>query len=176
MADAIPAPRLFLALWPDDAARDGLACWRDLWQWPAGASPTRSERLHLTLHFIGPVPVAHLPLLGQALAALPPFDPFILRFGRAELWPGGIAVVCPLDLPPALERLHALLASVLPGLGLPVEERAFRPHVTLARKARPARLPQEGPPLQWHVNDGFVLVQSLAAGQGYRVLHRFGQA
>lgn len=172
MADPNPAaPRLFLALWPDAAARRGLAAWRDRWSWPSGAVPTPAANLHLTLHFLGPVAIGRLPDLASAAAMRP--EPFTLDFGRAELWPGGIAVVCPLAAPEPLLRLQTALALVLRRLGLPVEERAFRPHVTLARKAPHAAVPPDGPAVAWHVASGFVLVQSMPAGQGYRVLQRF---
>lgn len=173
MADPdVPTPRLFLALWPDAAARAALAGWRDHWTWPAGAVPTPTANLHLTLHFLGPVAVDRLPQLEAALAL--PAEPFALEFGRAELWPGGTAVVCPLAAPEPMLRLREALAVVLRRLALPVEERAFRPHVTLARKARHAAVPADGPALAWRVANGFALVQSLPAGQDYRVLRRFG--
>lgn len=173
MADPdVPKPRLFLALWPDAAARQGLADWRDRWSWPAGATPTLTANLHLTLHFLGPVAVDRLPELAGALEL--PVDAFTLDFGRAELWPGGIAVVCPLAEPEPMLRLQAALALVLRRLALPVEERPFRPHVTLARKARHAAVPPDGPALAWHVANGFALVQSMPAGQGYRMLQRCG--
>jgi 2'-5' RNA ligase len=174
MATATSAPRVFLALWPDDAAREGLAAWRDHWRWPAGAVPTRTGNLHLTLHFPGSVAADKAPALRNALAGLPAIETFTLEFGRAELWPGGIAVVSPLATPEPLQLLHAQLAATLRELGLPVEERPFRPHVTVARKARRATVPRDGPALEWKVRNGFALVQSMPAGQGYRVLERFG--
>jgi 2'-5' RNA ligase len=165
-------PRLFLALWPDDAARQCLAAWRDQWSWPAGASPTRTERLHMTLHFIGPVPA---DCIGPLCAALPSQVPeMVLEFGRAELWRGGIATACPLQTPDALLHLHAQLGDVLRAQALPVEERAFRAHVTLARRAQGAGVPTGGPPFEWVVGNGLALVESLPGGQGYRVLGRFG--
>lgn len=171
MASAPPAPRLFLALWPDGSVRGALARWRDQWTWPAGAAPTRTDRLHLTLHFIGAVPAGRLEALGAALSRVAPAD-FTLEFGSAQLWPGGIAVLCPLAVPEPLRSLHARLATVLDGFGLPVDARPFRPHVTLARKARQASVPADGPSMQWQVKDGFVLVQSMPAGQGYRLVQR----
>jgi 2'-5' RNA ligase len=170
----LPKPRLFLALWPDTAARQALAAWRDRWTWPVGATPTLTANLHLTLHFIGPVAADRLPELAGALEL--PFEPFTLEFGRAELWPGGIAVVCPLAEPEPMLRLQAALAALLRRLALPVEERPFRPHVTLARKARHAAVPADGPALAWPVANGFALVQSMPAGQGYRVLQRYGSS
>lgn len=174
MASATPAPRLFLALWPDDAAREGLAHWRDRWIWPPEAAPTRTDKLHLTLHFIGPVAAERIEGVCTALSRVAAADTFTLELGRAELWPGGIAVVCPLARPEPLRLLHGRLATALREMALPVDERPFRPHVTLARKARQAVVPADGPPMTWRVSDGFALVQSRPAGQGYRVLQRFG--
>lgn len=167
----VPAPRLFLALWPDDAVRTGLAQWRDRWHWPAGASPVRTEQLHLTLHFIGPVAADRLAELGAALAL--PCPDFALEFGQAELWPHGVAIVCPQSCPPVLQQLYLDLAVALRGLALPVEERPFRPHVTLGRRARGAAVPADGPRVRWDVTQGHALVQSLPGGQGYQVLQRF---
>ena len=42
-------PRLFYALWPDAAARAALAAW----QASLGGAPTRPDKLHLTLAFLG---------------------------------------------------------------------------------------------------------------------------
>jgi 2'-5' RNA ligase len=126
----------------------------------------------MTLHFIGQVDARRLGELSAGLAC--DFSPFTLDFGVAQLWPHGIAVLCPLATPPALLQLHAALGDALRRLDLPVEERPFRAHVTLARKAQRASVPAAGPALRWRVEDGYALVQSVGGGQGYRVLHRFG--
>ena len=75
---------------------------------------------------------------------------------------------------PQAERLLALhhrLGAALQSFGMPPEQRRFRPHVTLARKAVGATIP---PPAQlhWRVTEGFVLVQSVGH-EGYQVLQRF---
>lgn len=159
-----PPARLFLGLWPDAATRQALVAWQAGWSWPAPARPTPAERLHLTLHFIGTVPRTRLPALQ---AALPPAGPaFDIAFGHAELWPAGLAVAVPTALPPALLALHARLGQVLLAQGLPVEARAFRPHVTLARQAAGARPPAPALALRWCAAD-YVLVES---ERGYRRL------
>jgi 2'-5' RNA ligase len=164
--------RLFLALWPDATATRALARLRDAWSWPAGSSPTRTERLHMTLHFIGAVQAERVEEIGAALACA--FEPFTLSFGHAELWQHGTAVVCPRETPERLARLHTRLAEALHGLGLPVEDRPLRPHVTVARRARGAVPPAMDQATEtWQVSEGFSLVQSLPGGQGYRVLRRF---
>lgn len=127
------------------------------------------ERLHLTLHFIGAVPLARLDAVAAGVAV--PFAGFTLDAGAAERWPHGIAAWCPRESPPELTALHHRLAAALHALALPVEKRAFRPHVTLARKAAAAVPPPEPPQraAAWRV-DGYALVQSRG---DYRVLRRY---
>jgi 2'-5' RNA ligase len=160
--------RLFVALWPDARTRRALAAWRDACHWPPDARPVPDAKLHLTLHFIGAVPHARVAELVQRLAI--PCPPFELRFERVTAWPRGLVVIEAADVPDALRRLHAELAAALRTLGLPVERRALRPHVTLARDAAAARWPDAGAALTWPVA-GAVLVQSLPDGP-YRVLSR----
>jgi len=162
MNDQPPSSRrLFLALWPDDPARLLLRAWRDAWTWPRGATPVHADKLHLTLHFLGSVAGERLPELLDGFSV--PFTPFELRFGRPELWHGGIAVLAPHEAPQGLLELQAGLASTLPGLGLQPEARAYRPHVTMARRAGGAALPQEGPAIAWRI-DRYALVESRPDG------------
>lgn len=164
------AARLFLAVWPDAAARQALLRWREAARWPAGAAPTPPEQLHLTLHFIGDVPRARLPEVAEGLAVS--CGRCRVAFDRAECWPRGLAVLGTAAPPAALAELHGRLAEALRALGLPVERRPWRPHVTLARRAAGALLPPGGPGADWAV-DGYALVQS--AG-GYRTLRRYAAA
>jgi 2'-5' RNA ligase len=167
------AQRLFTALWPDDAVRHALAQAQACWSWPSGAARVKPERLHATLHFLGNVPAARIPLLDEAIARVG-FEPFSLEFGLPDIWAGGIAVLQPRAMPPQLLALHAKLGEAIGGLGLPVESRAYRAHVTLARRASGAKPPAEAPALPWEVNKGFVLVRSLPGGRGYEVIGRYG--
>lgn len=170
MNPAPPKARLFLALWPDDATRRTLAAWRDRWSWPAGAAVVPDERLHLTLHFIGPVARERVPAVADALAV--PCERFTLELGEAEAWPRGLALLVPARTPPPLAALHERLAQALQAAALPVEVRPFRPHVTLARHAAHAVPPVGGPACRWAV-DGYALVES---DQGYRVLRQWPAA
>jgi 2'-5' RNA ligase len=163
--------RLFLALWPEPAVREQLREWRELWTWPRGATPVHTGKLHLTLHFLGNQPGDALPALLDGLAV--PMSPFRLRLGVAELWHNGIAVLSPCDVPGELLDLHAALASALPGVGLAPEARAYRPHVTMARRANGAEAPQGGPAIDWMV-DHYALVESTTGGDGgYTVLREY---
>jgi 2'-5' RNA ligase len=129
------------------------------------------QRLHLTLHFIGPVPSALWPHLLPALQV--PCSGFELQLGAARQWPHGLVVLPATSVPPPLSALHAALAGALAGLGLPVERRALRPHVTLARRAEGAVLPVPADPLRWR-STSYVLVNSDPV-DGYRVLARYGE-
>lgn len=157
--------RLFTALWPEPAARAQLAALRDAWCWPPSARMVSDDKLHATLHFIGAFPRAALADLGAGLAAVP-LETIRLRAAGFEIFRGGIAVAL-LDAEPALLALHDRVGEVLAGVGVPLEARPYRPHVTLARKAAGGRAPVRWPDLDWRA-DGFALV--LSRGGRYDVL------
>ena len=98
--------RLFLALWPDAAVRQRLVDASSAWLWPPQAAPVPSERLHLTLHYLGELGEVETASLRARMPGLP--EPFLLEFGRSALWPQGIAV-----LEPAGDTLRARLAIVV---------------------------------------------------------------
>lgn len=160
--------RLFLALWPDPTVRDALRAWRDAWTWPRGASPVHTDKLHVTLHFLGDLPTARLADLTAGFAV--PFAPFSLRFEHGAIWHNGVAVLEPVDEPPGLLALHAALSQAMIGLGLPPEARSYRPHVTMARRANGAGVPACGPAVDWQV-DRYALVES--RGGSYTVLRDY---
>jgi 2'-5' RNA ligase len=167
------ASRLFIALWPSDAVRARIAQWQSQWTWPERASPVAPERLHVTLHFLGDVTASRIAELDYVLRRVPP-QRFALHFVKGDVWQHGIAVLRPESLPTGLRGLHARIGLALAGIGLPVEERVYRPHVTLARRAFGAKPPAEPADVQWEARDGFVLVQTLGGGRGYDILGRFG--
>jgi RNA 2',3'-cyclic 3'-phosphodiesterase len=168
VTDASHSSRLFLALWPDDDTRASLAQCRDEWTWCPAAAPEPDKRLHLTLHYLGPVATRRLPQLIEYLAVS--LVRFVLNMGRAQLWPNGIATLTPMEAPPALTALHATLGERLEHLGLDTETRRYRPHVTLARRALGSTTPAKLRSVQWQVN-GFALVES--KGGDYLVLRLF---
>jgi len=162
--------RLFLALWPDAAVRQRLVDAQSAWAWLPQAVPVPPERLHLTLHYLGELRDDTEAALRARLPEMP--APFELEFGRAALWPQGIAVLQPLALPPGLLALHAALAQSLQAIGLRIDERPFRPHVTLARHAQSSSLPAEDARWSWPVH-GYAFVQSVRGPPlRYEVLQR----
>ncbi|MFF3617063.1 RNA 2',3'-cyclic phosphodiesterase [Streptomyces sp. NPDC002580] len=130
--------RVFIALAPPDHAKEELA--RELR--PAyGTHPhvrwNRVEDWHITLAFLGELPVATVPLLRPALAGLAAeHRPVRLAlrgggtFDDRVLWTG---------IDGDLDALHALAADVrttVKNCGVVFEERPLRPHLTLARARR----------------------------------------
>lgn len=171
-----PAPaewRLFHALWPDDEALSALRAQQALWSWPPGARPTPPGKLHITLHFLGNVPTDRVATLQQALRVAA--EPFQMVLARPRVWNGGgaTAVLEPVQVPPGLVRLHAALGQALASAGLPVEERPYRPHVTLARRTRGARPPADPAPIRWLADGRYLLVRTAAGGR-YEPVQAFG--
>jgi 2'-5' RNA ligase len=164
---AAASSRLFIALWPDPRTRAALASRRDAWEWPPSAAVVPTDKLHATLHFLGAVPAARVDAVREGIAL--PMAPFDLELRRPAVWRGGIAVLEG-DAPPQLLDLHVRLGLVLDALGLPIEQRPYRPHVTFARKARGA-VPPGATAVAWSVQD-YALVVS--AGGEYAVMRRYG--
>ncbi|OKK17699.1 2'-5' RNA ligase [Streptomyces sp. CB00455] len=130
--------RVFIALAPPDEAKEELA--RELR--PAyEAFPrmrwNRIEDWHITLAFLGELPVATVPLLRPPLAGLAasrrPLE-LALRggghFDERVLWSG---IDGDLD---GLHRLASEVRTVVEECGVPFEGRPLRPHLTLARARR----------------------------------------
>jgi 2'-5' RNA ligase len=101
-------------------------------------------------------------------------QPFDLHFDHAETWKHGMTVLRPENAPTQLRGLHGRIGIALAEIGLKTEDRAYRPHVTLARRAAGATPPAQAPDIMWHARDGFVLVRTLPGGRGYELLERFG--
>ncbi len=163
--------RIFFALWPDDRQRDRL---RDhispLAKLVEGQVVYRGD-WHVTTAFIGSFPEADIAGL-LARAAQIPVEPFRLRFDRVEFWPRPkVASLVAPTVPPELQRLVDAQNALLADFGVPVEERTFRPHVTVVRRARPFETQRLAQPavVDW---TGFELVESISqpGGATYRPL------
>ena len=119
------------------------------------ASWTREENLHLTLKFLGDVPVADIPKLSAAVeAAAQTVRPFRLTVSGCGAFPPHgqpkVLWIGVLSEPPAvagdstasseaasLESLHKRMEDDLATAGFPREERPFHPHLTIARLRTP---------------------------------------
>jgi len=153
--------RVFFALWPDADTRARLArATKDAVR-HSGGRPIGKDRFHVTVAFLGNLTPAGL----EIASAVPPigvgaFALVLDVVGTFEssrsLWLGARSV------PPALTELERRLWDALTAKGFIREERIYRPHVTLARRARPVEA--EIAPVQWPVSE-LALVESLPAGR-----------
>lgn len=169
--------RLFFALWPDDELRQGLArripdLIRD---YPC--KPQRPDQWHLTLEFLGSVEAARQPALHAAAAQAQERGgvPDDVLLDRLEHWPRP-EVLCLVAsaVPPGLAEFVTALRAALVEHGFEPERREFRPHLSLARKARQPARARPVAPLHWPVGD-FVLARSVsdATGSRYEPLARW---
>jgi 2'-5' RNA ligase len=108
----------------------------------ARASWARPEGVHITLKFIGEVEAARVQALSRAASvAVETFSPFSLSIEEAGTFPPrGAARVLWLgvkDESGLLANLQRRLEQECEAAGFPREERAFNPHLTLARLRTP---------------------------------------
>lgn len=158
--------RLFFALWPDAEIRRRLAEVVELLP-EASCRRTPVENFHLTLVFLGNVPVSAIPELKAGANRLRLQTPgFALRLERNGWWKrSGIAWLAPERALPPLLSLVDELRRLSKQAGLSIEERDYRPHLTLARKLKRGPGPLRFEPLHWQVRD-FCLVESVTHSQG----------
>jgi len=168
--------RLFVAIELPDQLKARLAAMRTE---IAGARWVAAEQLHLTLAFLGEVAQERLEALCATLAEVRQ-APFELHFDKLGcfshhrnprvLWIG-------FEQQPALLQLAEQINRAVISCGIPLEERPFNAHITLARLKQTAggevapflAVPPNGELPHLAVRE-FVLFQSLLTAQG--ALHK----
>lgn len=149
--------RLFYALPCPAHIATRVDTWRQGQQF--AGQPVPAGNLHLTLAFLGHLPESRLALLEQLPARLPLAElAFELRLDRLDCWHGGLLHLAPSQPPEQLLALADGLQQLLAEAGMPIENRDYKPHLTLARESH---LPERvaAPAYAWNV-DEFVLYQS----------------
>jgi 2'-5' RNA ligase len=144
--------RAFFALVPDEAVRlQFVARARDVARRSRGR-PVSGEHVHLTLAFLGDTPASALPSL-RAIGFRLPARGAALDFDVLGAWrASGVAWTAPSELPAPLIDLHAALRQALIDGGFALDARAFRPHVTLARRCVQPQPRTRCAPIHWAVN------------------------
>jgi RNA 2',3'-cyclic 3'-phosphodiesterase len=161
--------RVFFALWPDAQARAQLAGLAREVALESGGRPTPPDRIHLTLAFVGEQPTIRVDSLCR-LGGLIRARDFVLALSRIGGFSRtGVAWLGAATAPAELAALHAELTGALRSRGFPVDERAYAPHLTLARHSTTVverTLPQ---PISWRATS-FSLVASDpgSGGPAYR--------
>ena len=134
--------RLFLGIAPDAPTREAIGAATARLESALGATATafrwtRTDNVHVTLHFLGEVPPARLEALRRVIGEPIAEPPFAAGTGRFGAFPErGAPRVIWLGVDhgaDAMTRLHAALAGRLRRLDIAVEDRPFTPHFTIAR-------------------------------------------
>jgi 2'-5' RNA ligase len=185
--------RMFIAIELPDDVRQQLIAVRDrIASSIAKASFTADPNLHITLKFLGEVGPRQQAQLSESLSLIRTGGSIDLHAEGIECFPprGGVRIIAAGfagEGPGAISALHAAVEQRCRHLGFDREQRAYRPHVTLAR-ARPVLPPATrqtaaqaaerlfpGPVLRVkHV--ALMSSRLLPAGAQYAVVERFSIA
>jgi RNA 2',3'-cyclic 3'-phosphodiesterase len=137
----------------------------------------KPEHAHLTLVFIGNVDDARVPAVIDAVAADINLPAFAATFeGAGAFPPRGAPRVLWIGVGSGareLVELQRVIASRIAALGLPIDDRAFHPHLTLARwresrpvdRSRALAVAPRGAVARAHI-DGATLYQSRLSPSG----------
>jgi RNA 2',3'-cyclic 3'-phosphodiesterase len=163
--------RLFFALWPPAKTAHALAQWTNQVARDTGGTPTASDKIHLTLAFLGEAdPAKAFNAAQRVLGAR-----HVLPIDHAHYWKHNkIVWVGPQAMPAPLAALVSQLHAALEDHGFVLEDRPFAAHITLLRKAKaPMALPPL-PKVEWPV-DEVLLVRSRTSPKGstYEPIERF---
>jgi 2'-5' RNA ligase len=180
--------RLFVGIpLPEEVAarvRDRIDALRPL----ADLKWSHARDLHVTTKFIGEQPPSRVPDIERALGALTPRAHFPIAVREVGWFPAARAARvfwAGVAAPESLTTLAADTEAALEPLGVTREERAYAPHITLARVPRGARLDplrqalaaSPAPDFGTFTVDGFTLYESTSPAAGdstrYRALARF---
>lgn len=123
--------------------------------------------MHLTLHFVGTVDSSVVDCLRRRARDVES-ERFAIAIDSSGHFGGaGVGWLGCREVPDALRRLHERLGRELIPCGYTPEKRAYRPHITVARKLGEAPAPIDIDAVNWKV-DNFVLLESRASGQGVK--------
>ena len=108
---------------------------------------TQPEGIHLTLKFLGEIPDHKVREVAECLKKLGPFEPFAIRVKGFGFFPDGRrprVFWVGIEDSASLIRLAEQVDKAMETIGFAREQRAFHPHLTLAR----FKVPQAQPALQ----------------------------
>jgi len=142
--------RIFIALDIDDAIRQRLARFMDgVREFASDARWVSSESLHVTLKFIGETPAGKVEEIRRTLGAVQgqemeisfrDYGYFPTAKSARVFWIG-------IQAGTELAKLAATIDDAVAALGIAKDDRAFSPHLTLARSGSgvPHRRKEDGP-------------------------------
>jgi 2'-5' RNA ligase len=162
---------LFFALWPDEEAQKKLSEVSHQFK-DENLRLTRTSNLHITLAFLGEVSAYDQIALIQQGKKIQG-SAFFLELNSIGCWrKPGILWVAPEDTPKPLTTLVEQLQMIIKLQGLNVDERLYKPHVTIARKLKQFTIPKMTIQITSAFNNfSLVVSKSTDNGVDYQVIH-----
>jgi RNA 2',3'-cyclic 3'-phosphodiesterase len=177
--DAVQAntERLFFALWPDADLRRRLYQLTDNFLPSRGGRRVAEENLHLTLTFLGSLTREVRGCL-ERLAGSIGSARFTLVLEEIGCWRRtGVMWVGPEQTPPPLLSLVEALNAAQSACGLHPDLRAYRAHLTLARKVRKCQREYRIEPIFWEATKFCLVVSNIySGGARYQILRSWDLA
>lgn len=164
--------RLFIALWPNQETRKQIDLIKRSIA-PAGLKMVKCDDLHITLIFLGNISAESEAMIRQGMQNISA-QPFTLYFDQLAFWRKP-RVLCLLteQYDQQLLRLYKALQRELQQCNIAIDDRLYKPHITLARKANKL-IDMDVPLVKWRAKS-FCLVESISTPEGvhYQVLQRW---
>ena len=159
--------RLFFAIWPPGDVRDRVAELARSLPLQPGARLLVPQNLHLTLAFLGEVDEQTCESLKQGASLIEAVE-VTFKLDNLEKWQKPrIACLLPSEYPAALGALAQRLVELARASGISMQDRPYRPHVTLARKVSRAMPEHPVTPISWKAEE-FRLVESISTENGVK--------
>lgn len=165
--------RLFFALWPNAETRKQISNFNHSIN-VDGLKKVKVDNLHVTLVFLGNVDAETEVLIRQAVDDIK-LKPFVIPFDRLLFWQKPRVLCLSTEhYDSQLSILVNALTCRVEQFGINSDDRPYKPHVTLARKAHKL-IDFDVLPIVWEA-DSFCLVESLSipGDVHYQVLQRWG--
>lgn len=166
--------RLFIAVQFTEEIKDGLCAVIEALKANAGGGNfTARQNLHLTLAFLGEVKQEKVPSIQRIMDSIP-VQPFLLQLGNTGTFrrSGGDIYWIGVKPEPSLLQMQSFLTRELRKNGYPIEQRAYRPHVTLGREVI-AGCPVDTGTMQMQVNAASLMKSGRIKGKlTYTELYR----
>ena len=164
--------RLFFALWPNNETRKKIDKINQSIS-SAGLKRVKCDNLHVTLVFLGNVDAESETMIRQRMKKISA-QPFTIQFDQLSFWrKPRILCLTTQQYDQQLLILVDALKQELEQCGMVMEDRPYKPHITLARKAL-RLIDMDIKPIKWQAHS-FCLVESLSTPDGvhYQVLQRW---
>ncbi len=150
--------RLFFALEPDEKVRREVHAVQT--KLDCGGRKTPSEKIHITLAFLGQQAPEMIPVLCAIVSRLH-FEPCTLVLDRLGTFRGlGVLWLGATAIPASLRDFHQSLLDELKRADIGYDRKAWKPHLTLYRRLRNKPGIMQFEAVNWRLNQ-FSLIESI---------------